>query len=65
MLVNLSIKKKKKKVVYFSVTLLAGCLFITAQCMKLRPHYLLNHYLVFLSLKINAFKEDLETGLML
>jgi len=63
MLVNLPIKKKKN--LYFSVTPLAGCFFITTHCVKLRFHCLINHYLVFLSLKINTFKEDLEISLVL
>lgn len=33
--------------------------------MKLRPHYLLKHHLVFLSLNINAINENLEIGLVL
>lgn len=62
-LVNVPIKKKKD--LYFSVSPLAGSFFITAQRVKLRSHYLLHHYLVFLSLKVNTFKEDLEIGLVL
>lgn len=62
--VILPIKIKKKNNLFLAGPS-AGCLFMAAQCVKLRSYNLLKHHLVFLSLKINAIKENLEIDLVL